>query len=30
MPLFFVPFAQIGWIMEGADYPSLSEKRLGL
>jgi len=30
MPLFFVPFAQIGWICGSADYPSLSETRLGL
>lgn len=30
MPLFFVPFAQIAWITGSADYPSLSEKRLGV
>jgi hypothetical protein len=30
MPLFFVPFAQIGWIMGSSDYPSLSEEHLGL
>jgi hypothetical protein len=30
MPLFCVPFAQIAWINGSADYPSLSEKRLGL
>jgi hypothetical protein len=29
-PLFFVPFAQIGWIFSTADYPSLSEKGFGL
>ena len=29
-PLFFVPFAQIGWIFSVADYPFLSEKSLGL
>jgi hypothetical protein len=30
MPLFFVPFAQVRWIFDSADYPSLSEKGLGL
>ena len=30
MPLFFVPFAQIAWIHGSADYPSLSEKQLGI
>jgi hypothetical protein len=30
MPLFFVPFAQIAWIHGSADYPSLSEEKLGL
>ncbi len=30
MPLFFVPFAQVRWIYDSADYPSLSEKGLGL
>jgi hypothetical protein len=30
MPIFFVPYAQIVWILEGADYPHLSEKALGL
>jgi hypothetical protein len=29
-PVFFVPFAQIGWIVSFADYPYLSEKSLGL
>lgn len=29
-PLFFVPFAQVGWILGSAGYPSLSEKALGL
>lgn len=29
-PVFFVPFAQIGWIFSAAEYPSLSEKGLGL
>jgi len=30
MPLFFVPFSQIAWIVAGADYPSLSESNLGV
>jgi hypothetical protein len=30
MPLFFVPFAQVAWITGSADYPSLSDKRLGV
>lgn len=30
MPIFFVPFAQIAWVSGSADYPSLSEKGLGL
>ena len=30
MPLFFVPFAQIAWISGSANYPSLSEKHLGV
>jgi len=30
MPIFFVPFAQIGWIASGADYPYLSEISLGV
>lgn len=30
MPVFFVPFAQSAWITTSADYPSLSEMRLGL
>jgi hypothetical protein len=30
MPLFFVPSAQIAWIHGAADYPSLSEERLGV
>ncbi len=30
MPIFFVPFSQVGWIHYGADYPSLSEKGFGL
>lgn len=25
-PIFFVPFAQIVWILDAADYPGLSEK----
>lgn len=29
-PVFFVPFAQISWILSTADYPYLSEKSLGL
>jgi len=29
-PVFFVPFSQVGWIFSTADYPSLSEKGLGL
>jgi hypothetical protein len=29
-PVFFVPFAQIGWISSSVDYPYLSEKSLGL
>ena len=29
-PIFFVPFAQIAWILSSADYPSLSEEGLGL
>ena len=29
-PVFFVPFAQVGWIVCFADYPYLSEKSLGL
>jgi hypothetical protein len=30
MPIFFVPFAQIASVSDSADYPSLSEKGLGL
>lgn len=30
MPIFFVPYAQVGWIIEGADYPYLSEKAFGI
>ncbi len=30
MPLFFVPFTSIAWIAGSDDYPSLSEKHLGL
>ena len=29
-PAFFVPYAQIVWIMESADYPYLPDKSLGL
>ncbi len=30
MPVFFVPYAQIVWILNNADYPHLYEKGLGL
>ena len=29
-PIFFVPFAQIAWILSAAGYPSLSEEGLGV
>jgi hypothetical protein len=30
MSLFFIPFSQIAWIHGAADYPSLSEEKLGV
>jgi hypothetical protein len=29
-PVWFVPFAQIAWIMSSEDYPALSEKGFGV
>lgn len=29
-PIFFVPFSQIGFVCHLADYPTLSEEKLGL
>lgn len=28
--VWFVPYAQVAWIMESADYPALSEERFGV
>ncbi len=29
-PIWFLPFSQISWILGSEDYPSMSEKSLGL